>query len=84
MESQLDSCLIFEDAIKKDVEIALKLELNNLKAMVNNHSIGSIDAPDKELEGFQKLFAKFLSQDSQENIVWEKIEKLPTDSVSIY
>ncbi len=37
---------------------------------------------DKEFHGFQRLFTKYLETDVDTSIDWEKIEKLPADSVS--
>merc|ERR1712241_1476631 len=42
------------------------------------------DSIDKEFDDFKKLFAKFLTVDAKDSIVWEKIEKLPRDAIRPY
>jgi hypothetical protein len=37
---------------------------------------------DKEFHGFQRLFANYLAADVDTSINWDKIEKLPANSVS--
>jgi hypothetical protein len=37
---------------------------------------------DKEFNGFQRLFAKYLAADVDTSVHWDKIEKLPANSVS--
>ena len=39
---------------------------------------------EKNFDGFQNLFRKYLEADVSAPISWEKIEKLPTGSVSTY
>jgi len=36
---------------------------------------------DKEFNGYRRLFAKFLESDVTASVQWDKIEKLPADSV---
>ena len=58
--------------ISQGIEATLALELENV--MANNAF---------EKEAFQRLFTKFISQEGQDNIVWNNIEKPLEDSVSI-
>ena len=57
--------------ISQGIEATLALELENM--MANNAF---------EKEGFQRLFAKFISQEGQDDVVWNNIEKPLEDSVS--
>ena len=64
MESSQNTFSKVKHMISQGIEATLAMELE--KMMVNNAF---------EKEGFQRLFAKFISQEGQENIVWEHIEK---------
>ena len=57
--------------ISQGVEATLALELENV--MENNAF---------EKEAFKRLFSKFISQEGQDNVVWNNIEKPLHDSVS--
>ena len=77
----------FKEMIKQDVEIALGQELENLKKTLPidlQIAAEDVKRTNDEFTGFQKLFAKFLSSDTQLGIDWNHIEKLPADSVSNY
>ena len=56
------------------------MELDKLRR-TGNLTQQQADSIDKEFDDFKKLFAKFLTVDAKDSIVWEKIEKLPRDAV---
>ena len=56
------------------------MELDKLRR-TGNLTQQQADSIDKEFDDFKKLFAKFLTVDAKDSIVWEKIEKLPQDAV---
>ena len=67
---------------KRDALMSLSSELDKLRK-TSNLTVERNKAIDKELEGFQRLFAKYLQADVAAPIDWEKIEKLPQGSVSV-
>ena len=74
----------FKELVKIDAEEALGLELENLKTTIPVDLKVAAEEYKKTHEdflGFQKLFAKFLSS-TDIGIDWERIEKLPSDSVN--
>ena len=71
MNSSVRTIIDGKDDVSQEKESTLALELEKL--MVKHSS---------EKNGFQKLFAKFISQEGKENVVWEDIEKPAQDSVS--
>ena len=56
------------------------MELDKLRR-TGNLTQQQADSIDKEFDDFKKLFAKFLTVDAKDSIIWEKIEKLPRDAV---
>ncbi len=71
----------FKIKTQRDALVSLNLDLERLKRISNlpeHHS----KVIDKEMEGFTKLFAKFLASDAQDSIRWDDIEKLPPGAVS--
>ena len=75
----------FKELIKKDAEVALGQELEQLKTTIPIDLKVAAEEYKKTHEdfiGFQKLFAKFLSS-AESGIQWDLIEKLPADSVRI-
>lgn len=71
----------FKEMTKKDALVSLSSELTKLRKTSNLTSEHNA-LIDKEFEGFQRLFAKYLEADVAAPIDWNKIEKLPKDSVS--
>jgi UDP-N-acetylglucosamine pyrophosphorylase len=71
----------FKELTKKDAQISLAHELENLKRAGNLPALQA-QMIDKEFDGFQRLYGKFLAADVEAPIEWDKIEKLPLDSVS--
>lgn len=69
----------FKELTKKDAQNLLLHELNKLRKTGNLSSVESSEV-DRDFDGFKTLFAKFLAEDTSA-IVWEKIEKLPTDAI---
>lgn len=72
----------FKELTKRDAQISLGHELDKLKRTGNLPEAQS-KTVDKEFEGFQRLFGKFLTADAQERVNWDHIEKLPKDAVSL-
>ena len=62
-------------------QLSLSMELDKLRR-TGNLTQQQADSIDKEFDDFKKLFAKFLTVDAKDSIVWEKIEKLHQDAVS--
>ena len=59
------------------------MELDKLRR-TGNLTATQGESIDKEFDDFKKLFAKFLTVDAKDkDFVWEKIEKLPRDAVSL-
>ena len=73
----------FKELTKRDAERSLAIELEKLKKTGNLPEFQA-QMIDKEFHGFQKLFGKFLAADSGAAIEWERIEKLPKDSIVPY
>ena len=71
----------FKELTKKDAQISLAHELDRLKSTATQPENVAARI-DKEFDGFKRLFGKFLAADVQASIDWNKIEKLPSDSVS--
>ncbi|CAG7832057.1 unnamed protein product [Allacma fusca] len=70
----------FTQLTKRDALVRLGHELDNLAANAQQESKALIQ---KEFEGFQNIFNKFL-QGSGTSIDWSKIQKLPDGSVRDY
>ena len=64
MDNHPEGLTTSKGMILQDIIMAMDLELNNLDA----------DEP-IQIEGFQNLFKKFISNDEQERIVWDQIRK---------
>lgn len=73
----------FRELTKKDAKLSLSMELDKLRR-TGNLTQQQADSIDKEFDDFKKLFAKFLTVDAKDSIVWEKIEKLPRDAIRPY
>ena len=67
----------WKELTKKDAQQSLALELAKLiKTIPEGHRL----TVQQELDGFQKLFNKFINE-SGPSVHWDRIEKLPTDAV---
>ena len=55
----------------------MNIELNNLLQSVSSENKEKIKA---DLDGFRQLFDRFVTEPGP-SVIWEKIEKLPSDSV---
>lgn len=83
LDRQMSQSMEFKELTKKDAQISLSQELEKLKKTANLPEMQK-NTIDKELDGFQRLFAKFLAADVEAPIEWNKIEKLPQDSIVNY
>ena len=72
----------YKELTKRDALIQLNLELDKLRKTADISAIQS-SLVDKEFDGFKDLFGKFLASETHDRVVWDKIEKLPADAVSI-
>lgn len=70
----------FRDLTKKDAQICLANELDKLKKTIPDVQREVVQ---KEFEGYQRLYAKFLA-DSGPSVVWENIQKPPEGSILNY
>lgn len=68
---------------KRDALLSLSSELIKLRK-TSNLTQDKNAVIDKEFEGFQRLFAKYLEADVAAPIHWDKIEKLPQGSILPY
>ena len=80
MDKTVSQSMEFKEMTQRDAERSLAMELEKLKRTGNLPEFQS-QMIDKEFNGFQRLFKKFL--ESAAPIEWEKIEKLPADAVSL-
>ena len=71
----------FKNMTKMDALKTLNSELEKLKK--TSTSDEEKKSFDKNFDGFQNLFRKYLEADVSAPISWEKIEKLPAGSVSL-
>ena len=80
MDKSVSQSMEFKELTKRDAERSLSIELEKLKktALLPEAQSQLID---KEFSGFQRLFKTFLATAGP--IEWEKIEKLPSDAVSL-
>ena len=69
----------FKELTNQDAKVSMAQEMEKLLNTVPHEHRDKIG---KEFDGFQQLFGKFVSEPGP-SIHWEKIEKLPPDSVSI-
>lgn len=65
----------FQERTKRDAEIEMQRELDRLKS-----TAPSVDQVSQDFEGFTKLFKRFL-QETGPSLEWDRIQKLPEDSV---
>jgi len=70
----------FKELTKKDAQITLAAELDKLMKTLPE---GQKELVQKEFDGYQRLFAKFLV-DSGPSVIWDKIERLPPGSILNY
>lgn len=70
----------FKELTKKDAQISLAMELDKLMKTLPEAQKQIVE---KEFEGYQRLFAKFIA-DSGPQLVWENIQKLPEGSILNY
>ncbi|KAK2707496.1 UTP--glucose-1-phosphate uridylyltransferase-like isoform X2 [Artemia franciscana] len=70
----------FQSRTKKDAKAQIVKELDKLLLTTPSPLK---EQKEKEFEGFQRLYSKFLEDDGAK-LQWEKIEKLPEDSVRDY
>ena len=71
----------FKEITKRDAEMCLAQELEKLRKTAKYDA--QAQRTDNDFDGFKKLFAKYLS-DTDSNIKWDKIEKLPGNAVIPY
>ena len=67
---------------KRDAVFRLSAELIKLRKTSNLPSDKN-ETINKEFDGFERLFSKYLEADVAAPINWEKIEKLPQGSVRL-
>lgn len=70
----------FKELTKKDAQISLAHELEKLAITAN---AGEKQLLEKDFEGFQRLFGKFINETGP-SVHWDKIERLPKDAISNY
>lgn len=70
----------FKELTKKDAQISLAMELDKLMKTLPEAQKQIVE---KEFEGYQRLFAKFIA-DSGPQLIWENIQKLPEGSILNY
>jgi len=70
----------FKELTKKDAQITLAMELDKLMKTLPEAQKQIVE---KEFEGFQRLFAKFIA-DTGPQLIWENIQKLPEGSILNY
>jgi UTP--glucose-1-phosphate uridylyltransferase len=70
----------FKELTKKDAQITLALELDKLMKTLPE---AQKELVQREFDGYQKLFAKFLV-DTGPSVIWDKIERLPPGSILNY
>ncbi|XP_069811906.1 UTP--glucose-1-phosphate uridylyltransferase-like [Dendropsophus ebraccatus] len=68
----------FQEAIREELEEAMKLDLEKILSTAPE---SELEHTKKDLEGFQKLFHRFL-QEKGPSVDWGKIQKPPEDSHS--
>ena len=71
----------FKEMTKRDAVFRLSAELIKLRK-TSGLPTDKNETIDKEFDGFERLFGKYLEADVAAPINWEKIEKLPQGSVS--
>ena len=69
----------FKEMTRRDAESCLALELDKL---ARTEAEGRRQTVDREFDGFKKLFGKFINEKGP-SVIWDKIERLPQDAVSL-
>jgi len=70
----------FKELTKKDAQISLSMELDKLLKTMPE---GSRQIVEQDFEGFKNLFGKFINSTGP-SVNWDKIEKLPQESIEPY
>lgn len=68
----------FKELIKKDAQVQLAQELAKL---LQTCPTPLKEATQKEFEGFEKLFGRFINETGP-SVEWDKIQRLPDGAVS--
>ncbi|XP_026684710.1 UTP--glucose-1-phosphate uridylyltransferase-like [Diaphorina citri] len=69
----------FKEITKRDAFISLDHDLQHIISTEPDEQ--KRETTKKEIEGFKKLYLRFLSEKGP-SVIWDKIEKLPEDAVS--
>ena len=64
---------------RRNAESCLALELDKL---ARTEAEGRRQTVDREFDGFKKLFGKFINEKGP-SVIWDNIERLPQDAVSL-
>merc|ERR1712130_979226 len=70
----------FKELTKKDAQISLAMELDKLLKTLPE---GSRQVVEQDFDGFKNLFGKFINSTGP-SVNWDKIEKLPQESIEPY
>ncbi|KAJ7409755.1 UTP--glucose-1-phosphate uridylyltransferase [Willisornis vidua] len=70
----------FQEVIRQELEYSMKVELDKILATAHSNEI---EHTKKDLEGFKKLFHRFL-QEKGPSVDWGKIQRPPEDSIQPY
>jgi UTP--glucose-1-phosphate uridylyltransferase len=70
----------FKELTKKDAQISLAMELDKLLRTMPE---GSRQVVEQDFDGFKNLFGKFINSTGP-SVNWDKIEKLPQESIQPY
>merc|ERR1719431_217706 len=70
----------FKELTKKDAQISLAMELDKLLKTLPE---GSRQIVEQDVDGFKTLFGKFINSTGP-SVNWDKIEKLPQESIQPY
>jgi len=70
----------FKELTKKDAQISLAMELDKLLKTLPE---GSRQIVEQDFDGFKTLFGKFINSTGP-SVNWDKIEKLPQESIQPY
>ena len=69
----------FKEMTRRDAESSLAMELDKL---ARTGTEARRELMDREFDGFKKLFGKFINE-SGPSVIWDNIERLPQNAVSI-
>ena len=69
----------FKEMTRRDAESSLAMELDKL---ARTGTEARREIMDREFDGFKKLFGKFINE-SGPSVIWDNIERLPQNAVSI-